>query len=276
MKSNKPLVSVVMPVYNSEKYVAEAIESILNQTYKNFEFIIVNDASTDNSLEIIKKYAKKDKRIKIITNPVNYYISKTRNVGIKLAKGKYIITHDSDDISLPTRIEEQVDYLNKHSKVGVVGSWIQLFNDSNSETSIRKYPEDDESLRKMIFFCSPIAQPVSAIRKEVFNKIGLYSEIDPPSEDLYLWFMIGTKFKYANIQKVLLKYRFHEKSATGSKLRVMEEKSIAVREKFRNNLKFKFGFLENLYLTGHKISLYFIPSKLKLFIFNALRDEKQK
>jgi len=273
MKLEK-LVSVVMPVYNSEKYVAEAIESILNQTYKNFEFIIINDASTDNSLDIIKNFAKKDKRIKLISNPKNYYISKSRNVGINLAKGDYIITHDSDDISVPTRIKDQVAYLNAHPDVGVVGGWIELFSEFNRIKSVRQYPEDDLSLRKMIFFCSPIAQPASAIRKSVFKKIGFYREIDPPSEDLYLWFRIGTKFKFANIQKVLLKYRYHSNSATGSKLRVMEEKSIGIRKEFMHDPNYFFGIKEKFYLLGHELSLYFVPSKLKLYIFNFFRDKK--
>ena len=121
MKKKSPLISVLMPVYNSEKYVAEAIESILCQTYKDFEFIIINDASTDSSLKIIAKYAKQDKRIKLINNKKNVKISASLNKGLSIAKGKYIARMDSDDISLPSRFELQTKFLADNPAVGIVG-----------------------------------------------------------------------------------------------------------------------------------------------------------
>ena len=109
---DNPLVSVVMPVYNAQKYLNKAIDSILAQTYKDFEFIIINDGSTDNSLQIIKKYQKKDKRI-IVKNKKNKGIVAALNDGIKLSRGKYLARMDADDISLPSRFEVQVNFMEK-------------------------------------------------------------------------------------------------------------------------------------------------------------------
>jgi len=274
--TKNPLVSVVMPAYNAENYIAEAIESILNQTYKNFEFIIVNDGSTDNTLNIIKRYAKKDKRIIIIDHKERKGISETRNNGLRAAKGKYIATHDSDDMSMPDRFQEQVNYLNKNPKVGVVGGFIDIFDDTTSKNlGIRKYPEKDEDLRKMVFFCSPIAQPASMIRKQVFNEIGFYREIDAPSEDLNLWFRLGERFKFANIQKVVIKYRYHPHSMTGSKLRLMENRANKIRLKNWDNPHYHFGTKAFLYNWLHFMSLYIIPSKFKLWLFSKVRDSKK-
>jgi len=275
VKQKTPLVSVVMPVYNTEKYVAEAIESILNQTFKDFEFIIVDDGSTDNSLKIIKEYAKKDKRIRVIVNEKNMNNSASRNKGIKLARGKYIVTQDSDDISLPTRFEQQVKYMEEHPEIGVVGAWIEIFEDETGRTKgIRKYPENDTELRKMIFFCSPIAQPVSFIRKEVFEKIDYYNTEFPCSQDLDLWFRIGTYYKLGNVPEVLVKYRVRSTSLTGSKLRLMEKEANQLRWENKKNKAYYFGFRAFMYNSIHLISLYIVPSKFKERLFNKARDSR--
>lgn len=275
-KDKTPLVSVVMPAYNSEKYISEAIESVLNQTFKDFEFIIVNDGSTDNTFNIIKEYARKDKRIKVINNKKNCGISKTRNNGIKLARGKYIATHDSDDISLPTRFQEQLSFMEQHPEVGVVGAYIQIFDsDSGKIIGIRKYSNEDKVLRKNIFFYSPIAQPVSMIRKEVFSEVGYYDNNYPPTEDLDLWFKIGTKYKFSNINKILLRYRVNSNSATSSRTKLMEKLTIRIRWKNQNNPSYHFGPLAFTYNSLHFLSLYLIPSKFKLWLFGKLRDNKK-
>lgn len=278
MKTAKkqPLVSVVMPAYNSEKYIAEAIESILNQTYKNFEFIIVNDGSTDNTLKIIKKYAKKDKRIKVINNKENLKICKSLNRGITSSKGKYIARVDSDDISLPERFEEQVDFLEKNKEAGVVGADMQIFNGLTKENiSIRKYEKTDEKLRKTIFFYSPFAHPAVMIRKRVLEDLGQYNEEYHDCEDLELWFRIGSKYKFANINKILIKYRFHPNSITIKKMRRMETLSNKLRWKNRKNPSYHFGFKAFIYNSLHFLSIYLIPSKFKLWLFDKIRD-KQK
>src|SRR5690606_10581123 len=111
------------PVFNRELYLAEAIESILNQTYSNFEFIIINDGSSDKTEEIILEYQEKDKRIKYYKNEENIGNNRTRNNGTKLARGKFIAIMDSDDIAVPDRLETQFNYLEKHPEIGIIGGF---------------------------------------------------------------------------------------------------------------------------------------------------------
>jgi glycosyltransferase involved in cell wall biosynthesis len=276
MKISNPLVSVVMPVYNSENYIVEAIESILNQTYKNFEFIIINDGSTDKTLDIIKKYAKKDKRIKVVNNEKNLKICKSLNKGILLSKGKYIARADGDDISLKNRFKEQIEFLEKNKDVGVVGGYMQIFNgETGKNISIRRYETDDKKLKKNIFFYSPLSHPTVVFRKEVFNKLGMYDENYHDCEDLELWFRIGSKYKFANIPKILIKYRYHPNSITVRKIRRMEILSNKLRWKNSKNPAYSFGFKAFVYNSLHLISLYTVPSKFKIWLFDKLRDNKK-
>ena len=201
-------ISVVMPVYNAEAFLGYAIESILDQTFQNFEFIIVEDASTDNRLKIIKDYMESDNRIILLRNEENLGIAETRTKGTKHARGKYIAVADADDISIPTRFAKQYDYLESHLDCGVVGGYIELFDSETGKTiGVRKYHQDDSRLRKRIFLYSPVAQPVSMIRRIAFDTLGYSNPKFPPVEDLDFWFRIGTKYKFANIQEILLKYR---------------------------------------------------------------------
>ena len=131
---NLPLVSVIMSVYNGEKYLVQAIDSILNQTYQNFEFIIIDDCSTDNSSHILQEYAKKDSRIKIIKKEKNIGIKgfiENLNLGISIAEGKYIARMDADDISLPERFQKQVTFLENNPEIFMVGAQIDFINEKN-------------------------------------------------------------------------------------------------------------------------------------------------
>lgn len=277
MAIKHPLVSVVMPAYNSEKYIAEAIESILNQTFKDFEFIIINDASTDKTLEIIKEYAKKDKRIIVINNEKNIKICKSLNRGIKISKGKYIARADADDISYPDRFQNQIEFMEKNDDVGVVGGYMQIFNgETGKNISVRRYETEDKILRKNIFFYSPLSHPSVVFRKQVFDNIGLYNENYTDCEDLEFWFRIGFKYKFANIPKILIKYRHHPNSITVKKMKRMETLSNKLRWQNSKNPAYYFGFKAFLYNLLHLISIYTVPSKIKLWLFTSLRDSKNE
>ncbi|MFN5442865.1 MAG: glycosyltransferase family 2 protein, partial [Crocinitomicaceae bacterium] len=162
-----PDVSVVMPVYNGEQYLKEAIESILSQTYVNFEFIIINDGSEDNSEEIILSY--NDPRIVYIKNLENLKLIKTLNIGFSKAKGKYIARMDADDISLPRRLEKQVDYLERNPDIGVLGTGV--FLKGEKEISKLLYHTDDKSLRFALAFYCPFIHPSVVLRKAVLDHL---------------------------------------------------------------------------------------------------------
>ena len=273
MNLETPKISVVMPVYNAEAYLKDAIESILNQTLNDFEFIIIDDASTDNSFKIIEDFSKKDDRIVILRNENNLGIAETRTKGTKYAKGKYIAIADADDISTSKRFEKEYNYLERHRECGVVGGFIQLFDsDSGKIIGVRKYYEDDTNLRKKLFLYCPVAQPVSMIRKEVFDNIGYYDPKYPPAEDLDLWFRIGTKYKFANIQEILLKYRVHGKSATTSKIQKMEAMTLELRKKYSNGYGYSMTLFDKIYNLGIIITRYIIPYKFKIWVFNFMRN----
>lgn len=262
-----------MPVYNAEAYLQEAIESILNQTLTDFEIIIVDDASTDSSYRIIEEFSKMDNRIVMLKNEKNLGIAQTRTKGTKYAKGKYIAAADADDISIPSRFEKQYNYLEKHSDCGVVGGFIQLFDsDTGKIIGVRNYYEDDTNLRKRLFLYCPIAQPVCMIRKEVFENIGYYDPKYPPAEDLDLWFRIGTRYKFANIQEILLKYRVHKQSATISTIEKMEAMTLEIRKKYSNGYGYSMTLFDKIYNLVIGMT-YFVPYKVKIQIFNLIRNE---
>jgi len=268
-----PKISVVTPVYNAGAYLKDAIESILYQTFTDFEFIIVDDASTDNSYKIIEEYSKKDKRIVMLRNEKNLGIAESRTKGTKYAKGKYIAVADADDISISTRLEKQHNYLEQHNDCGVVGGFIELFDsDTGKIIGVRKYYEDDTNLRKRLFLYCPVAQPVCMIRKEVFDNLGYYDPKYPPAEDLDLWFRIGMKYKFANIQEILLKYRVHKKSATISKIQKMEAMTLDIRKKYSDGYGYSMTLFDKVYYLAIRMT-YFVPYKIKIWIFNFIRNE---
>ncbi len=207
------LISVILPVYNGEKYLKEAIESILNQTYKDFEFIIINDGSTDKSLDIIEKYKKEDERIIVISRE-NKGLIATLNEGIEKAKGKYIARMDQDDISLPNRFEEQLKFLEKNPEIGVCGTWVEVFGE-NRNPILWKMPIKDEELRPRLLFSVTFAHPSVMMRKGLINQYNLrYNEKYINAEDYKFWLDFSKYTKFGNIPKKLFLYRYHETSVS--------------------------------------------------------------
>lgn len=205
-----PKISVIMPVYNTEgSFLTEAIESILNQTFKDFEFIIINDCSTDENIEqIVLSY--KDERIVYLKNEQNLGIAETINVGLKNASGEYIARMDSDDISLPERFEKQVDFLDKNSDVGVLGTWYQWFPKIRLMESFADNKHIKECLLTMH---NEIGHPTVMLRNSVIKENNAKYDIDATYvEDYALWLDLLDKTNFANIPEVLLNYRKHSGS----------------------------------------------------------------
>ena len=213
MINKNPKVSVLMAVYNTDKkYLKEAIESILNQTYSDFEFIILNDGSTDGSENIILSY--KDERIKYLKHDKNQGIPKTRNDLLNAATGEYIANMDSDDVSLPNRLKIQVDYMDKHQEIGVLGSAFHVFQKREEDVLM---PLEDKDVKKMLLKgLSPFANPTVMIRKSIFGDIK-YDKDFNYSEDYKLWCDLESKTKFANLPDILVKYRWHGKNISKQK-----------------------------------------------------------
>ena len=205
---DQKLISVIMSVYNGEKYLVQAIDSILNQTYQNFEFIIIDDCSTDNSSHILQEYAQKDSRIKIIKKEKNIGIKgfiENLNLGISIAEGKYIARMDQDDVSLPERFQKQVDFLENNPEITLVGAQLNLINEQNKITGEAIAALQHRDIVKRITSQIQLFHPVIMFRKDQniqYREKFLYCE----DYDLYLNLITQGK-KLANLNEKLLNYR---------------------------------------------------------------------
>lgn len=203
---NSPLISVVLPVYNAELYITETINSILNQTYTNFELIIINDGSNDNSEACILQF--QDQRIKYFKNEKNLKLIQTLNLGLSLAKGKYIARIDADDIALPQRFEKQIDFLEKNSEYGIVGSFAETFGSENKKLT---FVQEDVDIRYAFLTHNPFVHSSVMIRNQILTENKLSFDLTQLHvEDYALWIEILNFSKGKILPEILIKYRIHE------------------------------------------------------------------
>lgn len=203
--SSVPKVTVLMPVYNCELYIREAIDSILNQTFKDFEFLIIDDASSDGTVSIIQSYI--DSRIQFIEKPLNTGYTNSLNLGLQIAKGKYIARMDGDDISLPERFAKQITFLEANQDIIVCGSWYAIIG---SDTIV-KLPEHHDAIKLAFLKGNCMAHPSVMMRKKLLNEFPIvYDPSKEPAEDYDLWVRLALQGSLLhNLQEVLLDYRIH-------------------------------------------------------------------
>ncbi len=197
----KPLLTVLMPVYNAEKFLTEAIESVLNQTFEKFEFLIIDDGSTDNSINIIKSYA--DPRIRLCQNEKNSGISATLNRGIELAKTEWIARMDADDICYPTRLEKQYDFIMAHPDGALFSCWAEEITEEKEFIRVERFNPDDYFYNLTFSFW--MYHPTFVFKRDAVKSIGMYTV--PYAEDYELVWQLSRKFKLYPQPEVLLKYR---------------------------------------------------------------------
>lgn len=213
MTQKKPLISVIMPFYNCEKYLDDAIRSILCQTFADFELIIINDASTDGSDAIVQKYLYDD-RIVYIKNTQNQKITKNLNMGMARARAQIVARMDGDDVCEPTRFEKQYRYLNENPDISLVGSFATLIDDHGSVIGHKKKPTSAHVIKKDIFAYSPFIHPSVMFRKDMIISLGGYDETYGTCQDYDLWFrVIFGGYGVANIPQNLICYRVYENSS---------------------------------------------------------------
>ena len=250
-----------MSVYNGIPYLKEAVESILNQTYKNFEFIIVDDASKDKTWSYLKSL--KDKRVRLIKNPKNLGLAKSLNIGLSKAKGDYIARMDADDISLPGRFEIQLKYMIKHPKSDLIGSWAKLIDESgNTITSVRK-PNLDKKIKKMNQWITGLIHPTWFAKREVFDHLNGYNADFDMVED-FDFLNRAKQYKMANIKKELLLWRSPRNRRSKKDIQVMYKKSFDLRLKYF--LSGQFGIFYLPLLIRSFITTYLFPIKLKIYL----------
>ncbi len=233
----KPKVSVLMPVYNSGPFIKAAIESILSQTYLDFELIIINDGSTDESKQVIETF--NDKRIRYIENEQNLGIIKSRNKGLQLVQGIYIANMDSDDISMPTRLEKQVNFLEQHPEVSILATKLILINEDDIEIGF--WPEDincttKQQIKQTLPKINCVGQPTVMMRTNIVKPIS-YNKNFLHNEDWGLWLEVLSKGEQIDkLDEFLLKYRIHSNSTT------VKSNTKGVEKKI---IRFKFSYLKS-------------------------------
>lgn len=262
-----------MTVYNGGAYLRSSIQSILKQTYTDFEFVIVNNCSTDNSLEIIESF--KDDRIIIHNNKENFGQTKALNIGLKLAKGKYVARMDADDMAFPTWLDKSVDYIRRHPEYVAVGASATVINETGKFKKVQRTPTTFEGVIFHIFFGNAINHAGSLFNKEIVLKNGCYNEEFRVSQDYELWSsLIRSNYCLTNVGDILVAIRVHKSSVSyvAEKNRGLEE---AARIIYRNiealtTLKVTFEDAVKLRL------FYRFPEQLTREDFEYARDLYEK
>jgi len=265
-----PKVTVLMPAYNAEKYIETAIESIIDQTYKDFEFIIVNDCSTDSTLDIIERYAKQDKRIKIISNKENQKIAQTLNNGLKEAKGKYIARLDADDWSYPERLEKQVNFMEENPDVVLSSGNMEICDGELNKKNISNYPLSDKNIRKVFLQYNPTVSPAMIWRREISEEIGGFS-VNTMSED-YMFFMdMSSKGEVANLKDVLIKYRVLNTSASSTQMRRAHLSTIQIALTGFLKYGYPITFKTRLVMMTRFVTAFLIPPSIWRYITSRIK-----
>ena len=266
---NLSLVSVIMPVYNGAMYLNEAITSILGQTYSNFEFIIINDGSTDRSEEIILSFS--DSRIVYVKNPENYRLIKTLNLGFSMAKGRYIARMDADDVSHPDRLLIQVDFLDHNQDYGLVGTGVNLLNSDKKQLL---YHTDHASLKFALAFYCPFIHPSIMIRRDVLEGMDVvFDNQYLHAEDCELWTRLAFKTKMANIPEYLLDYRIHDAQISSQHSDFQTDLATKIRRKYLSEF---FGDAVNDYDYVFKLNIEKYTFKEKYNQIKTLFDKDRK
>jgi hypothetical protein len=212
-----PTVSVIMSHCNGVAFLARAVESVLAQTYRDFEFIIIDDGSTDASPQRLRELAARDARIKLVVRE-NRGLTKTLNEGVRLATGQYLARMDSDDVSYPDRFAKQVAYLDAHPDVVALGGAYEMIDDAGRVFHVMWYPDDDQHLQESSLSGRPaLCHPLVMMRADAVAKVGGYDESFPVAQDNDLWLRLGEVGKLACLPDVLLQYRQHGKSVSEAK-----------------------------------------------------------
>lgn len=246
---NSPLVSVIMPVFNEQEYLSKSIESILNQTFRDFEFIIVDDASTDASSEILKRYASEDRRSVLIRNPVNQGLALSLNNALSVAKGEFIARMDADDIAVKDRLEIQLAFLNKNPEISLVGSSMYMIDFKGNIITQYDTIANPQIFKKRIYYKNSSPHPTWMFRKKILKDIKRYRDI-PTSQDYdFLMRLHYLGYEVSNIDIPLVYYRVHDKKISVDRHITQIKLSRYLRRLYRKGL-----ILNDYYFKKEQIS----------------------
>ncbi|HVZ11848.1 MAG TPA: glycosyltransferase [Patescibacteria group bacterium] len=278
-KENRPpTLSVVMPVYNAAPFLKQSINSILKQTFKDFEFIIIDDASTDNSWEIVQKFAKKyPNKIRAFQNERNVKQAKTVNRAIKMARGDFIARMDADDVSLPNRFEKQIEYLRTHPKTVAVGAQCLIIDAKGKITGEKKFPTAFDDVYSYIFKFCPAQQPTFMIaRKRLPHNLEYYDHDLSPVEDVEFLFKLFKYGRVENLPDYLLLYRIHGNNSSLKNYRRSFFLTLLSRVRGVVFHEYKPSPVGIAYTLAQTVAVSLLPQELNTKIYKFIKEEAEK
>lgn len=250
MENGKPKITVLMSVYNGKEHLRESIESILSQSFQYFEFLIIDDASTDNSREIIKEYHS---RVKLIINEKNLGLTKSLNKGLKLAQGQYIVRMDADDISLPYRLEKQFNFMEGNKEVVLCGSLAWIINEKGERIGEKNV--ETENIKEKLLFNNQFIHSSLFFKKE----LGFYDESFQRAQDYEFVLRVASKHKVANLKERLISWRKSEKSLSFSS---KKQQRCALKARWWAITKYGYPKLKGLFHIILRTGWMLVPNKL--------------
>jgi glycosyltransferase involved in cell wall biosynthesis len=225
---NTPKVSVVMSVFNGERFLRESVDSILNQSFRDFEFIIIDDGSSDCSHSILDAYAKRDSRVRVY-HQGNKGLVDALNRGCSLARGKYVARMDADDIAIEHRLRWQVDFMDHHPEIAVVAGGIELINATGKSLKMCPIPTSDSEIKSALLESCTLCHPTVFMRIDAFRAVNGYRKAVVEAEDYDLWLRIADRFNFSGLKVIVLKYRLHSYQVTVRKCRNLVVSSLCAR-----------------------------------------------
>lgn len=263
-------VAFLLPVYNASRFLRECLDSILTQTYHDFELIACDDGSLDESLSILREYELHDNRVRVIANTRNLGIAATRNRLLSELSDsvRFIALMDADDVCFSNRLTRQMDFLDAHPEIAAVGASLEIIDENDDTTGFRKYPVSSTELKKTILKSNPLSQSSLLLRREVFESIGEYDEKCIASSDYAYWLKAMKKFKFANLSEPVIYYRISSSQIKQTHLKDTLRTTLRLQRKYLLDPDYRslFAFIRHMAL----YPLLLLPNSTVLKIFQLL------
>jgi len=275
MKQNKPLISILLPVYNGEPYLQGGLDSILKQTYSHWELIAIDDGSTDASLSTLKHYAKQDKRIKVYSLNKNVGIAKALNHAIKHAQGQFIARMDADDVMYPNRLTLQIKYLLSHPDTVIIGGQCTLINTQGKTIGNKHFPLTHDGIYQLALLRSPMQHPAVMINRGLLPKnFNWYYSSQVPAEDLDLYFRLFHYGYAANLKNKLIKYRINPVGLTFINPRRTFKKAYSIRRHASSLYGYQASIFTQTSFIIQSVLIYILPETVTNLIYRLIIDPR--
>lgn len=271
MSEQEPLVSVIMPVYNGERFIAESIESVLNQTHRNLELIILNNGSTDRTGEILAGYVRRDARVRVLFHPepLGHAGEAASNMATRHAKGVYIAKLDADDLAVPERLARQVAFLQVNPAIFLVGSYLEVINEKGQKIGVRTYPLTSKAIYREFYLRFPLGNPAIMYRQGVVPGDFYFLKEKIFTDDYYSLFVhLHNGLQFANIPEYLTRYRMHGKNTVFTDLSRKWAVNMRVKRAFVNEFGYTPSYRHRLIVGVQDKLIKYVPEKLLLMLLH--------